>query len=223
MELSKKVIDLTGQRFGRLVAQEYLGHRRWQCKCDCGKEVIAYSFDLKRNHTKSCGCYQRQQTSKASKKHGMRHERIYHVWLDVKNRCNNQHYKRYSDWGGRGITVCKEWQDSFTKFYEYVSKLPNYEKAGYSLDRIDNDSGYMPGNVRWATPSEQNLNKRVTIKITYHNQEMPLMQIAKLLNIKYATLLFHYHKHDLEQYLERRIDAHGVDSATLSKNSTDSL
>ena len=204
-------VDLTGQKFGKLTVIEYVSDSKWKCRCECGNEAIVHSCSLRRGHTKSCGCYQRQQTSAALKKHGMRHERIYHVWLDIKNRCNNPRYKRYYDWGGRGITVCEEWQENFTKFYEHVSMLPNYGKTGYSLDRIDNDKGYMPGNVRWATISEQNSNKRVTIKVVYRNQEIPLIQIAEMFNIKYATLLFHYHKKDLDQYLERRVNLHGID------------
>lgn len=99
-------------------------------------------------------------TSKALKTHGMRHTKIYHVWQSMKDRCNNSKNKRYVDWGARGIRVCDEWQDSFQKFYDHVSQLPHFAEEGYSLDRINNDGNYEPGNVRWATAKEQNQNQR---------------------------------------------------------------
>ena len=85
---------------------------------------------------------------------------IYYVWSQMKNRCNNPKYKKYCDYGGRGIKVCDEWENSFQAFYEYVSQLPHYGEEGYSIDRINNDGNYEPGNVRWATKLEQRHNQR---------------------------------------------------------------
>lgn len=163
------VVNLTGQRFGRLVvvgkSTPYISpggckKSRWDCMCICGEKTIAMTADLLSGHTSSCGCYQKEMTSKALKTHGMRHTKIYHVWQSMKDRCQNPKNKRYTDWGARGIRVCDEWEDDFQAFYDHVSRLPHFGEEGYSLDRINNDGNYEPGNVRWATVKEQNQNQR---------------------------------------------------------------
>lgn len=159
-----RVIDLTGQRFGRLIvierAENKKGKAAWKCKCDCGSELIVSANNLRMNNTISCGCYCREQTSKACKTHGLSQSRIYHTWLHVKDRCLNPSNNVFRHYGGRGITICQEWKDNFQAFYNYVSKLPHFGEKGYSIDRINNDGNYEPGNVRWATQSEQNKNRR---------------------------------------------------------------
>ena len=164
-----KRIDLTSQRFGRLVVAEKShtdSNKKvvWKCVCECGNIAFVRTHDLITGHTQSCGCFQREMTSKASKRHGMRHTKIYHTWLDMKDRCFNERNKRFFDWGGRGITVCDEWKNSFQAFYDHVSQLPHFGEEGYSIDRINNDENYEPGNVRWATVKEQNNNKRKAYK-----------------------------------------------------------
>jgi len=94
------------------------------------------------------------------KKHGKSNTTIYKCWADIKQRCNNPKDCRYYDYGGRGIKICRQWEEDFENFYKYVSKLENFGKRGYSIDRINNDDGYRPGNVRFATISQQNLNRR---------------------------------------------------------------
>lgn len=161
--------DITGQRFGRLVVlereEDYISPKgvkkvRWLCVCDCGNKALVVAEDLRRGHTYSCGCYQKEMTSNASIKHGKRNTKIYHVWQAMKDRCNNPKNKRFRDWGGRGIAIYDEWQDDFQAFYNYVSKLPHFGEAGYSIDRINNDGNYEPNNIRWATRMEQNRNRR---------------------------------------------------------------
>lgn len=200
-------IDLTGQQFGRLTVlkrAENQKRAKWLCQCKCGGAAIASAYDLKRGHTQSCGCLQKERTKDASVKHGKRHTKIYHIWLDIKNRCYNPNNKRYANYHGRGITVCDEWKDDFMAFYNYVSKLTNYGMPGYSIDRIDNDAGYKPGNIRWATVNEQLMNRTVTIKVIVKGKETTLPELSKTYGIKYPTLLFHYKRQDLEQYLERK-------------------
>lgn len=202
--------DITGQRFGKLlVVRKELTKARnkkthWVCQCDCGGTTITTLSDLKSGHTKSCGCNRIQAAKKASTKHGLRHTPLYSHWSDIKNRCHNPKYKRFADWGGRGITVCDEWRTDFMEFYNHVINLPHCGERGYTLDRINNDGNYEPGNVRWATRYEQNMNRRNTLKFYYHGQYLNLIQIEEQYDIKYPTVLRHYHKGDLKEYIERK-------------------
>ena len=102
-------------------------------------------------------------------KHGGKGTRLYRIWLNMKNRCYNPRTPRFHDYGGRGITVCDEWKDNFQAFYDYVSQLSHYGEEGYTLDRINNEGNYEPGNVRWATKKEQasNRRRRQNVKDTY--------------------------------------------------------
>lgn len=159
-----KKIEMLGKRFGRLVVISEFPQRKnnqilWVCKCDCGNTTNPiYGAHLRNGETKSCGCIPTGGAYRIV--HGHRHERIYSVWRGIKIRCLNTNSKHYKDYGGRGITVCEEWKDSFQTFYDYVSKLAHFGEKGYSIDRINNDGNYEPGNVRWATAKEQANNKR---------------------------------------------------------------
>lgn len=157
--------DLTGQRFSMLTAVQKVGRTKqgnalWECKCDCGKTCIVRSNDLKSGNSKSCGCFKRSLSSARMTKHGMTGTKIHDLWCNIKQRCSCKNNTQFASWGGRGITVCEEWKNNFEAFYEYVSKLPHFGEKGYSLDRINNDGNYAPGNVRWATAKEQANNRR---------------------------------------------------------------
>lgn len=157
-------IDLTGQRFGRLTVVGVHDIRnqqvRWLCRCDCGGEAIANSAHLRSGHTRSCGCIRREMTACLNQSHGMSRKPEYRVWTEMRRRCSIPTHKDYKYYGARGIGVCPEWQQSFVAFYDHVSKLPHFGEAGRSLDRINNNSNYEPGNVRWATATEQAHNRR---------------------------------------------------------------
>lgn len=151
-------IDIAGQRFGMLVAVRDIGRRRsyrlWHCACDCGASSEVPSGNLLGGHTTSCGCVKRSNLGERTRTHGMRQSTTYAVWCGMKQRCFVVHSTYYHRYGGRGITVCDRWRDSFEAFLADVGERP----PGLSLDRINNDGNYEPGNVRWATRSEQNRN-----------------------------------------------------------------
>lgn len=151
--------DLSGKQYGKLLVLSYAGNGFWNCLCDCGKESRVRTGALNMGVTKSCGCGSKEMLE-MRKTHGMCYEKIYGVWRGMKERCGNPNNRAFKWYGGRGIRVCDEWRDSFVCFYEYVSGLRNFGEKGYSIDRIDVNGNYEPGNVRWATWTEQAHNKR---------------------------------------------------------------
>ena len=168
------VIDMTGCRFGRLTVISRSGNinngaAAWVCKCDCGTVCVVKGNYLRSGHTESCGCLQRERAYatciKSGRQKTVTHDMIktpeYRAWRHIKERCGNKNNKRYRDYGGRGISICKEWKESFEVFFKYVGPRP---APHLSIDRINNDGNYEQGNVRWATRSQQQRNKRKRVK-----------------------------------------------------------
>lgn len=157
-----KPLDITGMRYGRLIALEFVrrrhGHSYWKLKCDCGRETIVSRRNLLSLNTQSCGCLQRELASAKKSTHGKRYSSEYSSWSAMKNRCFNPKCPKSKLYSERGITVCQRWVESFEAFYEDMGDKPTPK---HSLDRYpDNDGNYEPGNCRWATPLEQRHNQR---------------------------------------------------------------
>jgi hypothetical protein len=160
--------QLLNRRFGRLIVIAFAGvnqwhDSRWKCQCDCGEVAVVVGYDLQRGHTKSCGCYQRDRTSEESQTHGntLGHKpsKEYRAWANMKTRCLNENQSSFRCYGGRGIKVCERWLHSFENFLADVGRAPRWG-CEWSIDRINNDGNYEPGNVRWGTPEQQQKNKR---------------------------------------------------------------
>ena len=158
-----KFIDLTGQRFGRLIVKERVnndkgGNTCWLCECDCGKGKKIQGVSLKFGLTQSCGCLQKERVRDANLKHGHAkanmYSKIYRIWGSIIQRCNNPNNSDYKYYGGRGIKVCKRW-DKFENFLKDMGEKPE----GLSIDRKDNDGNYEPSNVRFVTIQENLKNK----------------------------------------------------------------
>jgi len=126
----------------------------WVCRCECGTEREVLAAQLKSGGSKSCGCLQRFHLAPKSKRHGMWRHPVYRVWQQMKSRCRDPNNPGYHRYGGRGITVCKRWDD-FVLFWEDMG--PTWQR-GLSIERVDNDLGYQPDNCRWATGYDQTRN-----------------------------------------------------------------
>ena len=188
------VKDLTGKKFGRLIAMRYVftkkRHAHWECKCICGNIIITNSNTLQRKDTQSCGCLQKEKTQYANTKHGMHKTKFYEKWRTMKQRCGNTNNNRYKDYGGRGITVCERWL-KFENFRDdmYLSyKEHRLNNKFTSIDRIDNDGNYCPENCRWATCKEQQNNTRYNRLLTYKGQTLNITQWAEKLDMTPCTI-----------------------------------
>jgi len=170
VQISARRADVTGQRFGYLVANELTlnpekGMMQWLCMCDCGGTIFATVHYLRRGYIRSCGC---KKVIGRPHVHGRSCTPEYRSWANMIHRCTNPKTIQYADYGGRGITVCKRWVETVENFITDMGSRPQ----GHSIDRINNDDGYHCGhcddckshgwaaNCRWATREEQASNKR---------------------------------------------------------------
>ena len=164
----KKIQYHSGQKMGNCVFIKEVAPkinpgrsiRIGRFRCGCGNEFESYIQSVKQGRTTSCGCVRKRINSQLLKTHGLSKTPTHRMWLRMKSRCCSKINPGYNYYGGRGITVCREWLDDFMVFHNYVISLPNAMESGYSIDRIDNDGNYKPGNIRWADKHTQTANKR---------------------------------------------------------------
>lgn len=157
--MNSKVKDISGLRFGKLVVLRFAYTDRacqayWLCLCDCGKEKVVFGHNLRRGNTKSCGCGR----SKSHFKHGLCYHPLFAVRNSMLARCYNLNSAAYKNYGGRGISVCRAWQNDVVAFYKWAMK--SGYKRGLTIERINNNGNYTPRNCTWITRGQQNKNKR---------------------------------------------------------------
>lgn len=195
------LVDLTGRDFGRLNVLRRgpdqpptAGHRSarvtWVCLCACGIERAVSAELLRSGNTRSCGCLHAESMEAIFVKHGCgrtgsRRTPEYRAWQNILRRCGNPNNPGFKYYGGRGITVCEEWRESFENFLSDMGERPSKK---HSIDRIDNNSGYRKSNCRWATKIQQSANRRNTIRLTFGGESRTVREWSEICGIPQATL-----------------------------------
>lgn len=174
---------MINSKFGRLTVVSFLRsdrcHTYWECICDCGSKRINTKNSLTRGMVISCGCHKDEIFKKSITKHGKSKTKIYKVWHAIMQRCFNKNCDAYINYGGRGISVSDDWKD-FEIFFDEFGK---FAEKGKSIDRINNELGYSIENCRWATPAEQNVNKRTTAYYKKNGITKPVIIWAKEMGV----------------------------------------
>lgn len=188
-----KPLDLTGQRFGRLIALKpaVLQDGKstwWECRCDCGTTRRARAARLRWGDTQSCGCLAKDTTAAMSRRHGMSGRPEFYIWSSMRQRCTNKNTKSFKDYGGRGIRVCDRWNEKdgrgFANFFADMGPRPSPQA---SLDRINNMGNYEPSNCRWVTKTIQCRNRRSNTLIELDGVSKSLAEWCEKYSIKYAV------------------------------------
>lgn len=174
--------DLTGKRFERLVPIKQVGRSAsrgviWECKCDCGNIVTVKAQSLKSGETKSCGCFNRDKSTK----HGLCNTRLYRIWHGIKCRCYEEKNKKYYLYGAKGIKMCEEWKNDFKKFYEW--SISNGYNEKLTIDRIDSEGDYEASNCRWANIYTQNNNRKINHYLEYNGEKHTIAEWARIYKV----------------------------------------
>lgn len=185
-------IDLTAKRYGRWLVSALAWRTGedifWRCICNCGNKRSVSGHSLRSNRSKSCGCLHRE-LSRQRKKHGLSRSRIYHVWADMRQRCENIKHPSFRDYGGRGITVCRRWQ-SFPHFSSDMGPRPH----GSAIERINNQDGYNPSNCMWASRKQQQRNRRGNRVLRINGQSKCVAEWSEISGVSSATIFSRLHK-----------------------------
>jgi hypothetical protein len=184
-----KLVDLTGRVYGRLTVLrrdgKLYGKAAWECSCTCGEVLQVCGNDLKSGNKASCGCLKRDVTKLKNYSHGLTETAEYKTWCKMKSRCNVESDISFPNYGGRGIMVCPQWERSFETFFADMGPKP---EGDYSIERMNSDGDYEPGNCKWATRKEQNRNKRNTHYVEYEGKSIAIVDLAEKFNIPYGRL-----------------------------------
>lgn len=194
-----KAKNEVGNKFGKLTVISQNGIKS-TCRCECGNEHTAFTHNLRKLNTTQCTQCYRLSISKRKTTHGQsnyqnnkeqRQTKEYATWCAMKRRCFDEKDKRYMDYGGRGITVCEEWKNDFSKFFQDMGLAPDKK---YQVDRINNELGYSKDNCKWVTQKENSNNKRNNIFLTIDDKTMTASQWSEFSGTKLATILSRKHK-----------------------------
>lgn len=209
-----KFEDLTGKVFGRLTVtgmshrNEETGHYFFNCKCECGNETVVVGHCLKRGGSLSCGCWSsdcRKKHGDATRQNGRPHRsKEYSTWQKIKSRCLNPDDPCYPNYGGRGITIEAEWINDFPAFLAHIGRAPT---PRHTVDRIDNERGYIKGNLRWASYQEQARNRRNNVFVDFRGKRMVKAAFCRAIGIDGGTLNYWLKKgYSPEQVYEMKKD-----------------
>jgi hypothetical protein len=188
-----KPIDIVGKRFGRLVVLAYAERSFWRCQCDCGHDAIVKTDALNSGKTQSCGCLQPFVTRARSFRHGHaargKRSKAHGLWADMIQRCTNPNVAKYPIYGGRGIRVCERWRE-FANFLADMGEPP----PGLTLDRIDTNGNYEPGNCRWLDQRGQQNNRRNNRLLTFNGKTLGITEWSRRSGV---------YRHTIRRRLER--------------------
>lgn len=193
MPMHPRFINLTGQTFGRLQVVSFAKQEKrkrgsrswWNCLCKCGVQKQILSDCLRSERTKSCGCFREEFRGTPQRTHGQTNTPEYNVWARIKQRCTNTKYHEFHLYGGRGIKICSRWLNSFEAFFRDMGPRTTPQ---HTVERINNDKGYEPGNCRWATQKENGRNKRNNHRLTHLGQTKCLSEWSEITGIKSSTI-----------------------------------
>lgn len=183
-------INILGQRFGRWTVLERAantkaGQARWICRCDCGTQATVISQSLRSDISKSCGCYNLENITSHGQSIGGVRSREFRIWGAIKQRCLNPNHQSFKNYGGRGIAMCAEWENSFETFFRDMGQCP----PNCSIDRFpDNNGDYKKSNCRWATQAEQHRNKRNNHLLTLNGESLCIADWSERVSIKVETI-----------------------------------
>lgn len=186
--------EIRSKKYGKLTAVKAVGKNKsgkflWLCKCDCGNECIVVQQQLRSGDTKSCGCYQKERMS--TRKPYSHRERLYALWIGIRQRCNNPKNISYPNYGAKGINVCEEWENNYIAFRDWALKtgydetLPRGEQT---IERINVFLGYSPENCTWKTISQQQRNKRNSKLYEYNGESHTLIDWSEITGVEYSLL-----------------------------------